>query len=461
MEEFERSKPAFHLGPRDFNRSKTSLRMNYEAQVQVIKHQTGELEEIRQKLGLSARKMCQLLLVDPSTWTRWTRPGGSPPPHVWRSIQWFLALQEKVPGLTAGYFLSRPEVRVIEKPDPNPHEEFVNFKKNFERKYKRLVKLSVMGWIAFLIAVLLPRLGFAQTYKQITPQDMQGFHWSITVPPTGSIPANSKAVGRDMNWILRNPIEVQKLKDRGIKILCYFNMGRLQANPWKSPENRKEAYDGVYRHYSSIKQQDTCEEIGDKWGEPWISWKPAHQAKALSAYQGIINEASLACDGLEYDNLDVAENIVDSQGKKTYACGNEQDQRNVIKKVCDMTHKAGMSCFLKNSFDDAKLHGQQFDGLIGEQCFFYQGNAEAASAGFKGKPIACIEYKNTDVEGEGAYDLSKYEADCRRAKTLGLTNFWVETSQGKNGHPVPGKVCENIPSRSAGGAGLGGSGARR
>lgn len=86
-------------------RSKTSLRIHYEAQVAVIQKQIGSLEETRLKLGLSQRKMAQLLLVDPSSWTRWNRPQEEAPPHIWRALQWYLTLQEKIPGLTPSYFL--------------------------------------------------------------------------------------------------------------------------------------------------------------------------------------------------------------------------------------------------------------------------------------------------------------------------------------------------------------------
>lgn len=87
-------------------RSKTSLRMHYEAQVAVIQKQVGNLDEIRVNLGLSQRKMAQLLLVDPSSWTRWTKQGDQAPPHIWRSLQWYLALHEKIPGLTPQYFIN-------------------------------------------------------------------------------------------------------------------------------------------------------------------------------------------------------------------------------------------------------------------------------------------------------------------------------------------------------------------
>lgn len=87
-------------------RSKTSLRIRYEAEVEVIRRQIGSLEKLRSDMGLSARKMCQLLMVDPSAWNRWTkRDGEDAPPHIYRALQWYALLNEKIPGLTNQYFL--------------------------------------------------------------------------------------------------------------------------------------------------------------------------------------------------------------------------------------------------------------------------------------------------------------------------------------------------------------------
>lgn len=86
-------------------RTKSSLRIQYEAQVRVIRGQIGGLEQVREGLGLSQRKMAQLLLVDPSAWTRWTRAGEDAPPHIWRALQWYSALVDRLPGLTPAYFL--------------------------------------------------------------------------------------------------------------------------------------------------------------------------------------------------------------------------------------------------------------------------------------------------------------------------------------------------------------------
>jgi uncharacterized protein YfdQ (DUF2303 family) len=148
----------FSVNETDWRRAKTSLRMNYEAQVEIIKHQIGGLEEVRLKLGLNARKMSQLLLVDPSAWTRWTRDGGDPPPHVWRALQWYLALIEKVPGLTPGYFLSRTEVRVETK----DHAELSLRIQELEAKIANNSKniklyglLAIPGWlVAGILAVI-------------------------------------------------------------------------------------------------------------------------------------------------------------------------------------------------------------------------------------------------------------------------------------------------------------------
>lgn len=87
-------------------RARSSLRQRYEAEAKVIERRIGGLEKARESLGLSQRKMAQLLLVDPSAWTRWTQEEGQgAPPHVWRALAWYLALQDKYPALDAAFWL--------------------------------------------------------------------------------------------------------------------------------------------------------------------------------------------------------------------------------------------------------------------------------------------------------------------------------------------------------------------
>lgn len=84
------SEPSKH-GP---ERSQSSHRMRYEAEVAVLRKNHGDLEQIRKKMGLSRRKMCQFLLVDPSAWTRWTKDSARVPPHIYKTLGLALQMQE-------------------------------------------------------------------------------------------------------------------------------------------------------------------------------------------------------------------------------------------------------------------------------------------------------------------------------------------------------------------------------
>ena len=86
-------------------RTKSSQRLRYESETAVLKKKIGGLEEIRHRLGLSQRKISQLLLVDPSAWTRWTRSGDDAPPIIYRALSWYLAVNDKYPALDVGFWL--------------------------------------------------------------------------------------------------------------------------------------------------------------------------------------------------------------------------------------------------------------------------------------------------------------------------------------------------------------------
>jgi transcriptional regulator with XRE-family HTH domain len=113
-DEKKSTRAMFSEGSDEGVRSKTSNRMFYEAQVSVIQKQLGNLEKIRTDLGLSQRKICQLLMVDPSAWTRWQKENEAPP-HIWRALQWYMTLQEKIPGLTPQYFIGKDPQILHEK----------------------------------------------------------------------------------------------------------------------------------------------------------------------------------------------------------------------------------------------------------------------------------------------------------------------------------------------------------
>lgn len=70
----------------------------YDEQIQVLKNKNGSLESIRKRLGFNQKQMGELLLVDPSAWSRWTKDGEAnekAPPYVYKALDWYLNSQLK------------------------------------------------------------------------------------------------------------------------------------------------------------------------------------------------------------------------------------------------------------------------------------------------------------------------------------------------------------------------------
>ena len=76
---------------------KTKSRGRNEITASLIQKQIGDIEQVRASLGLNKKRMCELLLIDPSTWTRWTTGKTAPPPWLYRTLQWGLAVMDKHP----------------------------------------------------------------------------------------------------------------------------------------------------------------------------------------------------------------------------------------------------------------------------------------------------------------------------------------------------------------------------
>jgi len=137
----------------------SAQRMKYSAEVKLIQNQHGDLEAMRRTLGLSQRKMAQLLLVDPSAWTRWTRPNGNPPPHIFRALSWFLLLQEKAPGMTPYHWLqtvARPAVPAQEMTSLK-NRVALEISRQFEDRLahrERWLKILILANVVLFLIVL-------------------------------------------------------------------------------------------------------------------------------------------------------------------------------------------------------------------------------------------------------------------------------------------------------------------
>lgn len=97
--DFELERSDFVDGGHTTTRPKTALRLKYEAEVRAFKVRYISIENVRKTLGFSRRKMCQLLMVDPSAWSRWMKDETKIPPHIYRALEWLILAEEKNPDL--------------------------------------------------------------------------------------------------------------------------------------------------------------------------------------------------------------------------------------------------------------------------------------------------------------------------------------------------------------------------
>lgn len=77
--------------------SDLKLRERYLLERDRIKQQIGNLRQILEVLGVNQRRACQLLLVDPSAWTRWNKTEA--PPHIYQALKWLVMLKKTSPSL--------------------------------------------------------------------------------------------------------------------------------------------------------------------------------------------------------------------------------------------------------------------------------------------------------------------------------------------------------------------------
>lgn len=98
----------------------SAQKIKYEAEVQSIKQKYGDVESIRLRLGLSRRRICEELMVDPSAWTRWTQKDGSVPPHVYKTLALLLPKFEASAKLS---FIEKSEINILKNEELNSKPE--------------------------------------------------------------------------------------------------------------------------------------------------------------------------------------------------------------------------------------------------------------------------------------------------------------------------------------------------
>ncbi len=172
-------KPRFSSRISSPGRAKSALRLKYEAEAEVLRKKIGDLESIRAQLGLSQRAICQLLWVDPSAWTRWAKRDEKAPPHIYRALQWYLALEEKYPALDVNFWLAT--ARQAHEPQAQfeaiakANRDIALIKKDIRKEIKEEIRAEILDLRITLGA------------RSLETDDLQGTD-QIRVPSAGKTP---------------------------------------------------------------------------------------------------------------------------------------------------------------------------------------------------------------------------------------------------------------------------------
>lgn len=131
----------------------------------LIKKQIGDIEQIRLSMGLNKKRMCELLLIDPSTWTRWCTGKTPVPPLVYRSLQWGLAVMDKHPEFhplmisrTNSNDASKSDLKRGDAYNKSENLEYLKLREDFQRlkdtQKKLFLGLLGLGLLSIMLIVI-------------------------------------------------------------------------------------------------------------------------------------------------------------------------------------------------------------------------------------------------------------------------------------------------------------------
>ncbi len=125
----------------------------YAAEIDRIKKEIGDIEIFRARLGLSRRKICDLLMVDPSAWTRWTKPGSDAPPHIYRALEWLDLLEKRDEKKPTWQYQVQSEIGGAQREIRGLQRKIQSLRQSRQRKTKWLLYFAgfahifTWGWL--------------------------------------------------------------------------------------------------------------------------------------------------------------------------------------------------------------------------------------------------------------------------------------------------------------------------
>jgi hypothetical protein len=185
---------------------------------------------------------------------------------------------------------------------------------------------------------------------------------------------------------------IGRLKDRGVRVLCYFSAG--SAENWRSD-------------YGSLPASAIGKPL-DGWpGERWLD------VRSVAVFEVMVGRLDLAkargCDGVEPDNVTAFDN---DTGFPISA----RDQLAFNRNLANAAHERGLAIALKNDGAQVPELVDYFDLEVNEECHTYDECDQLRPFLIRGKPVLNAEYVPSY---RGGAPNAAVLAICQKAASVG------------------------------------------
>jgi len=176
------------------------------------------------------------------------------------------------------------------------------------------------------------------------PIPKTSWQWQLS----GEINTNYDVEMFDIDLINTPQSIIDKLHDKGIKVICYFSAGSWESFRSDADQFPKEVLGKTLKGWDNEKWLDVSN---------YNTFSKIMQTRLDLAVEK-------TCDGVEPDNVDAYQNK--NGFDLTYS-----DQLKYNKWLAEEAHKRNLAIALKNDLDQVKDLVDYFDFAINEQCFEY------------------------------------------------------------------------------------------
>ncbi|WP_456435930.1 endo alpha-1,4 polygalactosaminidase [Thermovibrio ammonificans] len=248
----------------------------------------------------------------------------------------------------------------------------------------RLSTSTLGRWALSLLLLFLSSLftsaagGEAHSPPVLTLADT--FYYQLTWKLRSDIPATVY----DVDLFDTPAVEIERLKEEGKKVICYFSAGTLE----------------VWRPDAKLFPKDAVGKPVEGWpGERWLNVNsPVVRELMLKRLELAVLKG---CDGVEPDNVDL---FTQNTGFSiTFA---QQADYNLF--LAESAHRLGLLVALKNDPLQAELLSPYFDFAVVEQCYAFGECFYYLPFVRRGKPVFDVEYDKSLLVGKNFERMCNY-----------------------------------------------------